>query len=95
MASIKASLVLLDWQGLHINLLLVRKKLNGGKIFGDGSTSTTSPGSGLGSVGAGGSFTVPLGRRTSASALLQAASTGGTYGISSELTAYLDSDTVN
>ncbi|XP_039817639.1 zinc finger BED domain-containing protein RICESLEEPER 4-like [Panicum virgatum] len=56
-----------------------KKKAQWGKIFGDGSTSTTSPGSGLGSVGAGGSFTVPLGRRTSASALLQAASTGGTY----------------
>ena len=72
-----------------------KKKAQWGKIFGDGSTSTTSPGSGLGSVGAGGSFIVPLGRRTSASALLQAASTGGTYGISSELTAYLDSDTVS
>jgi len=72
-----------------------KKKAQWGKIFGDGSTSTTSPGSGLGSVGTGGSFTVPLSRRTSASTLLQAANTGGTYDISSELTAYLDSDTVN
>ena len=87
-------MVLLHCQGLHINLLLVSKKVNGGKIFGDGSTST-SPGSGLGSVGTAGSFSTPLSRRTSASALLLAASTGGAYGISSELTAYLDSDTVS
>jgi len=73
-----------------------KKKAQWGKIFGDGSTSTSSTlGFGLGSAGTAGSFSTPLSRRTSANALLQAASSGGGYGISSELTAYLDSDTVS
>jgi len=46
-----------------------KKKTQWVKIFGDGSTST-SPGSGLGSVGTAGSFSTPLSRMTSASALL-------------------------
>jgi predicted nucleic acid-binding Zn-ribbon protein len=68
-----------------------KKKAQWGKIFGSNATESSSFGSGLHS-----SVSTPpsLSRRTSASALLQAATTGA-VAIGSELSAYLDSDTVN
>nr|XP_034588625.1 zinc finger BED domain-containing protein RICESLEEPER 2-like [Setaria viridis] len=72
-----------------------KKKTAGGKIFGSQAASSTysaaSLGAGLGST----SVSSSLSRRQSASALLQAAQTGASLAAASELSAYLDSDTIN
>lgn len=72
-----------------------KKKTAWGKIFGSQAASSTysaaSLGAGLGST----SVSSSLSRRQSASALLQAAQTGASLAAASELSAYLDSDTIN
>ena len=74
--------------------LQVRKKLLGGKIYSDDAsdfgTSTSSS-----DLGASLSSTFSLHRRSSASALLQAATSTASLAATSELSAYLDSDIVN
>jgi len=75
-----------------------KRKTAWGRIFGGESSSSGSSLSGttLGSVTSLGSgSTSSLHRRTSASALLQAATSGASLSSGSELSAYLDSDTVN
>ena len=71
-----------------------KKKSAWGKIYGpdsDSDSSTTTFGLHSGNA----PYTPsPLSRRTSASALLQAAITGAGLGISSELTSDLDSDNI-
>ncbi|CAN6374124.1 unnamed protein product, partial [Urochloa humidicola] len=68
-----------------------RKKTAWGKIYGSGPSDSSSFGSGSST-----SVSTPpsLTRRTSASTLLQAATTGAAA-LGSELSSYLDSDTVN
>ena len=67
-----------------------KKKTAWGKIYND-DASDSGTGSGSPSLG----FTSSLHRRSSASALLQAATSGASLAATSELSAYLDSDTVN
>jgi hypothetical protein len=81
-----------------------RKKIGWGKIFAfdgagwgkifafDGAGASCSSSSGMGSCI---SSTPSLSRRTSASAVLHAASTTADLGIGSELSSYLDSDIVD
>ena len=67
-----------------------------GKIFGNDATVGFSSAAGLGSrLGSGLGGSSSLHRRSSASAQLQAATSGASLAAASELSAYLDSDTVN
>ena len=70
-----------------------KKKSAWVKIFGGDDHGSA----GAGSSSFGNSSPTPssLSRRTSANALLQAATSGASLGIASELSSYLDSDTVN
>ena len=70
-----------------------KKKLSGGKNFGANGAGST--GAGSFSFGNSSSTPSPLSRRTSASASLQAVTGGAALGIASELSSYLNSDTVN
>ena len=87
------SLVQWECKGLHNQWVLVRKKTAWGKIFGDDGAGSI----GAGSSSFGNSTPTPssLSRRTSASALLQAATSGAALATASELSSYLDSDNVN
>ena len=73
-----------------------KKKNAWGKIYGPDSDSDSGQSNfGLNSSNVPFPYTSsPLSRRSSASALLQAASTGAGLGIGSELTSYLDSDNI-
>jgi len=67
-----------------------------GKIFGSDATVGSSSAAGLGSrLGSGLGGSSSLHRISSASALLHAATTGASLAAASELSAYMDSDTVN
>ena len=81
-----------DCRFLHNNHLLGKKKTTCDKIFAsDGAVASSS----LTGIGTGTSSTSPsLARRTSTSALLHVSSTTVGLGIGSELTSYLDKDTV-
>ena len=71
-----------------------KKKTAWGKIYSDdASDSGTSTSSS--DLGASLSSTFSLHRRSSASALLQAATSGASLAATSELSAYLDNDTIN